>query len=216
MVRLARIFGVALLVASSLAASTGTAATPKTATTTAASRILDRTVVCHMAGAGYPDPVRYMDVQASPRLRGDGPGAFVANGPSGGASADGVSAGFFTRAFFGQPAGLWLNRTRCTASRLRVSLSSTGLRGGQTRFGDRYRCDIPAGVLIRVRAVFKRPVTLTRDPRATYRLFARGNIATGQLAVVTAQGSKPIAFASADDATGKAAIFVARSRCFLQ
>lgn len=132
-----------------------------------------------------------------------------------GRGAEGMGAGFATGPFEGRLTGaLWFSRTQCTATSLRVALSSAGLRGGQAaRFGERHKCDAPARVLIRVRVVFTRPVTLVRDPRATYLLIAKGKITSGSLAVTTVQGRKPIIFASADDATGKALIFTSASRC---
>jgi hypothetical protein len=88
------------------------------------------------------------------------------------------------------------------------------LLGGPTE-ADRksYSCDVPASVLIRVRAVFMRPTGLSPDPRAPWQAVARGTIATGSLAVATMPGRKPIFFASATHAAGTAEAFVAPSRC---
>jgi hypothetical protein len=67
---------------------------------------------------------------------------------------------------------------------------------------------------MRVRANFKRPTGFARDQRFTPSLiFAKGPIATGYLAIATANGRKPLAFASVNDASGKARLFVAPSRC---
>ena len=67
---------------------------------------------------------------------------------------------------------------------------------------------------MRVRANFKRPTGFARDPRYTASLiFAKGQIARGYLAVTTLRGRKPIAFASVNDATGTARLFVAPSDC---
>jgi hypothetical protein len=53
-------------------------------------------------------------------------------------------------------------------------------------------------------------VTLRRDGDV---LVANGRIDAVYLAVATLPGRKPLAFASVNDATGKARIFVARSGC---
>lgn len=174
-----------------------------------ASRIVDRTVVCRPFGDGFPDPVRVMNAVAAPRAGKHAPSVSVYNG----FAADGVSAGFYTGPSYGHPTGAaWLSRTTCSTTSVRLAFSGSGLRGGRIPFGKGYKCDVPARVLIRVRAVFTRPVTLSRDPQATYQSVAKGRIATASLAVATAQG-KPIVFATVDDATGRARLFTSRSRC---
>jgi hypothetical protein len=86
--------------------------------------------------------------------------------------------------------------------------------GGAERSVQRgYTCDVPAKVVIRVRAVFKRPTTFSVDPRFPDNEDAKGDIATGYIAVSTLRGRKPIAFASVHDASGKARVSVARSGC---
>jgi hypothetical protein len=173
----------------------------------AASRIVDLTVVCKTIGSGYPDPVRYMDVSVAPRLGSGAPTADVVNGPP----PSGVHASLATGPYFSRPIGqLFLARSRCTATSLRAPLSKRGLRGGQTKLGARYKCNVPARILVSVRVVFKRPVTLSRTGDE---YLGRGNIATGTLAVATAQSRRPIVFASLHDESGKAAVFVARSSC---
>jgi hypothetical protein len=62
---------------------------------------------------------------------------------------------------------------------------------------------------MRLRAVFKRPVTLSR---VKYQYIATGRIATGSVAVATV-GGRPLFSASLNGATGKARIFVAPSDC---
>jgi hypothetical protein len=171
-----------------------------------ASRIIDRTLVCPISGVGYPDPARFLDAQAIPRLGDSSPHAGVYNAPS---AADGVYADFKTGPDFGRGTG-WVRLKGCTASRLRVRLSSRGLTGGPTALGDRQKCEVPARVLIRLRAVFKRPVT---PRRAEGMLVAHGSIAAGYVAVATLPGRKPLVFASVGDATGKARLFVSRSTC---
>ena len=171
-----------------------------------ASRIIDRTLVCPIGGVGYPDPARFIGVHAMPRLGDNSPSAGVYNAPG---AADGMVVSLDTGPDFGRGTGS-VRLQGCTPSSVRVRLSSRGLRGGSSALGDRYQCEVPARVLIRLRAVFQRPVTLRREQGS---LTARGRIATGSLAVTTLAGRKPIFFASVNDATGKAQIFVARSGC---
>jgi hypothetical protein len=179
-------------------------------------RIVDRTLICPMVGVGYPDSVRLLTAGGY-RLReealySDAPTISVWNG--GTAPGSGVSAGVRTRPDTSHTTGaVWFTRTRCRRTEIRVPLSSRGLTGGLTDSGVGYRCDAPAVVLIRVRAVFKRPTALSRDARAPWSSVARGPIATGSLAIATLRGRKPIFFGSVDDRTGGARVFAAPSRC---
>jgi hypothetical protein len=180
----------------------------------AATRIVDRTVVCRMTGTGFPDPIRSISVGASARSKGLDLPPFVSarNGPSGEA---GVSAGLQTGPGPSHRTGyVLLSRVACRSTTLRVPLSSRGLLGGSTE-ADRksYSCDVPANVLIRVRAVFTRPTRFSPDPRSPWQFVARGKIVTGSLAVATMPGRKPIFFGTAADAGGTAEAFVAPSRC---
>jgi hypothetical protein len=176
------------------------------------SRILDRTLVCPVRGAGYPDPARFIAVGADPFLPANGasPNVYLDNGP--------IDAGHahvrmrtgrgnhpsFTRG------ELSLTRPLCKPTKLRVSLASSGRAARATEpFGELWRCEVPSKLLIRVRAVFRRPTRLIRDPRDSWLSHAKGNIASGSLAVTTLRG-KPLFFASVNDATGKARIFVPR------
>lgn len=180
-------------------------ASPPATATESASRIVDRTLECGMAGTGYPDPVRYVDVSAAPRLGDAAPSAHVFNGPPP------MGFGFETAPSFGsRTGGLFLGLERCRTTRVRIPLSSRGLRGGQTALGDRHKCDVPARVLVRVRAIFKRPVTLRRVRDS---LSANGEIATASLALATLRDRIPIVYAASDDRSGKTRLFVSRSAC---
>jgi hypothetical protein len=190
---------VAAIVGTLFAAATGNGAQ-------SASRIVDRTFVCKTVGIGYPDPFRSMDVSAAPRLGSNAPNAGVFNGPTPG----GVSASLSTSSYYGSPTGrLSVTRPRCSTTTLRATLASGGMRGGDTELGERYECDVPTRVLIRVRAVFKRPVTLVG---ARNQFLATGNIAAAELAVATT-GGRPIIYVSMSDTSGRTAIFVARRGC---
>jgi hypothetical protein len=199
--------GLAAAIGALLAVSVGSGAE-------SATRIIDRTVVCQMPGEGFPDSTRFMSVAASPRHRrtNSPPQMGASNGPSFEVRVS-VRTGPGGRQATGS---VVLNREQCSPTTLRVPFSTRGLRGGSTtRFADNsYRCDVPAQVLMRVRAEFKRPTGFARDPAFTASLiFAKGQIATGYFAVTTLRGRKPLAFASVNDTTGKARLFVASSRC---
>jgi hypothetical protein len=188
----------------------------------APARIIDRTIVCRVSGIGYPDSVRFLRLSVSPydpsvdvapemsvsegAVGTPGWGAYVRTGPAGDRQQDQEPTGQVTlpRIAVG----------RCANTRLRIRLSSKGLRPGPSGQGrTAYRCDVPAKVLVRVRAIFKRPTTFRVDPRFRDHENAKGNITIGYLAVTTLRGRKPLGFASVQDAGGKARVFVARSGC---
>jgi hypothetical protein len=163
-----------------------------------ASRIIDRTLVCPISGSGYPDPARFLGVQARPRLGDNSPFAGAYNTPD-------LIADFKTGPDFGHGTG-WMRLKGCSPSSSRIRLSSRGLKGGSSPLGARYTCQVTARVMIRLRAVFSRPVTLRREEGL---LIARGRIAAGYVAVATLPGRKPIFFASVDESTGRARLFTA-------
>ena len=171
-----------------------------------ASRIVDRTLACTVRGEGEPDTVRYLDVRAASRFGDDAPSAnaFPLVGFQTGANA-----------FYGRSTGaLWVNQSTCTPTRARVALATKGLRGGQAvRFGESHRCDVPARLLVRARAVFRRAVTLRPERGASPFLIATGRISSASLAVTTATG-QPVAYASVNDTSGRARIFTSPARCF--
>jgi hypothetical protein len=104
-----------------------------------------------------------------------------------------------------------VSRGACASTSKTVQLSAKGLKNGETDFGNKWKCPVPASLLIRVRAAFARPVTLEPAPDASYLLIARGRISKGSLAVETKDGTR-LAFASVDKG-GEGGIFVARPRC---
>ena len=135
----------------------------------------------------------------------------ASNGPSFQLRAS-VSTGPYGRQATGS---VVLNQEECAETTLRVPLSARGLRGGPAEPRPiSYQCDVPTKVLLRVRADFKRPTGFSRDPLSSPSLiFAKGQIATAYLAITTLRGRKPLVFASVNDTTGKARLFVAPSRC---
>jgi hypothetical protein len=166
-----------------------------------ATRIVDRTMLCKTWGAGYPDPLRTLAVFGVPDQ------AQATNGPQGSPKfvvaqiALGVN---------GQDQVV-VSRAACALTSKRPQLSGKGLRSGETEFGNKWKCPVPASVLIRVRAAFATPVTLEPAPDASYLLIARGRIASGSLAITTKDGTR-LAFASVARGS-EGSIFVARPRC---
>jgi hypothetical protein len=195
------------------------AAAPIASGSEQASQIIDRTVVCKMTGTGFPDTVRLITASATPRLpdtdasptsgvtTGDETGGpLVGAGVRTGRAAIGTGSTTGEARISDESAG------RCTQTRIRVPLSSKGLRGGPAgEIGNAYKCNVPGKVLIRVRAVFKRPTSFRPDPRFN-QVVARGDISVGYLAVATLRGRRPLAFISLHDASGTARIFAA-PRC---
>lgn len=166
-----------------------------------ASRIVDRTMTCKTWGSGYPDPLRTLAVAAESNH------AQATNGPQGSPQlvvaqiALGVNGAD----------QVVVSRTACAARSKPIKLSAQGLRSGENDFGNKWRCPVPSAVVMRVRTVFARPVTLEPAVDANYLLIARGRISKGSLAIETKNGTR-LAFASVDKG-GKTDIFVARPRC---
>lgn len=195
-----------------VAAITATLGGVAAAASNQASRIVDRTVLCKTWGAGYPDPLRVLTVAAAPRLGTEfQPYAQTLNGQSG--DPKGVVASIHMGRVAGEDQVI-LSRVSCTPTRLRIPLASKGLKRGEGQFGSRYRCAVPAAILIRIRAEFRNPVTFSPAVDAPYLLTAKGRISRGSLAVTT-KGKQPISFATVESRSGKASLFVVKPRCNL-
>ena len=166
-----------------------------------ATRIVDRTMLCKTWGSGYPDPLRTMAVVGVPNQ------AQATNGPQGSPKFVVAQVALGVN---GQDQVV-VSRGACAPTSKRLPLSAKGLRSGETDFGNKWKCPVPASVLIRVRAAFARPVTLEPAPDASYLLIATGRVSSGSLAIATKDGT-PIAFASVAKG-GEGSIFVARPRC---
>ena len=166
-----------------------------------ASRIVDRTVLCKTWGSGYPDPLRTLAVVGVPNQ------AQATNGPQG---SPRFVVAQIALGVNGQDQVI-ISRIACTGTSSPVKLSAQGLRNGATEFGNKWKCPVPAAVVIRIRATFASPVMLEPAPDASYLAIAKGRISNGLLAVTTKDGT-PIAFASVAK-SGKASISVARPRC---
>lgn len=199
-----------------LTAATALLIAPAATSANSASRIIDRTVVCKTTGMGFPDAVRLLTASATPRIPASNstPTASVTNGDESGGPL--VGAGLRTgRAPVGSASTTGEARVsdeagrRCTRTGVRIPLTSKELRGGPVgEIGNAYKCTVPAKVIIRVRAVFKRPTSFRLDARFN-QAVAPGDITVGYVAVATLRGRKPIAFASVHGASGTARIFAA-------
>jgi hypothetical protein len=172
-------------------------------------RIVDRTLLCTPAG-------QRVRVGATPRLAGydTSPATSLSNGAA--TSSAGVSVGVRTRRTSAHPSGtVWLTPRRCQRTKLRVAFTSKGLDGGRSTrpTGEYYTCNAPPEVLVRIRAVFARPTTFASDPRAPFLSVAKGRSRAASLAIATLRGRKLLFFASVQDATGRARVFIARPPC---
>jgi hypothetical protein len=167
----------------------------------AASRIIDRTVICQMPGEGFPDVTRFTTISADDRP----PSISVLNGPS-----FELRASLRTRASGRESTGaVTFHREACVTTARRVALSPSGLTGRTGRA--HHRCHVPGAILVRVRAMFRRPTGWVRG-RETPSIDARGPIASATLVVATLKGS-PIAFGSVHDARNRVRLLVRASRC---
>ena len=144
-------------------------------------------MLCKTWGSGYPDPLRTLAVVGVPNQ------AQATNGPEG---SPRFVVAQIALGVNGQDQVV-VSRAACAPTSKRLQLSAKGLRSGETDFGNKWKCPVPASVLIRVRAAFARPVTLEPAPDASYLLIATGRISSGSLAITTKDGT-PIAFASVD------------------
>jgi hypothetical protein len=177
-----------------------------------ASRVVDRTMLCKTWGAGYPDPLRVLAVATAPRLGTEfQPYVQATNGPPG--KPEYVVAHIAWRRGGLEEDQVIVSRYACRQTSTRIPLSAKGLRGGAPEFGERYRCPVAAKILMRVRAVFRNPVTFSPAVDAPYLLTAKGKILEGSLAVAT-KSKTPISFATVNRG-GRATLFVAKPRCQL-
>jgi len=107
--------------------------------------------------------------------------------------------------------GLTVHRGLCAAANKTVALTTKGLRGGTvSQLGARTTCETPHRVLLRVRAVFERPVTTRITRRFGFpQLGASGDVVRAAMAIGTLTG-RTIAYASVTG-TEKARLFTLRT-----
>ena len=107
--------------------------------------------------------------------------------------------------------GFAIHRDRCVPTKAPLKLSTTGMRGGVVPpLGATSTCETPRRVLLRVRAVFERPVTPRTSRRFGFpQLTAEGSVREAALAIGTRAG-KPIAYLSVTG-TERARLFTVRT-----
>ena len=200
-----------LLVVAALAATTRGEAAP------AAVKVVDRTLTCT---TGYQGGARVIFVRAQSAYGEAGrlewlagayvttPGQPVATRRDHRPTLAGVNAGWPPPPAV-KSGGLGFENGRCTATRARVALSRQGLVGGAAlQFGDEYTCIVPKTVLVRVRALFREPVTVELMNRKRFSV-AEGRMVKGQIAVTTVSG-KLIAYAEVTEAGGQSRLFTSK------
>lgn len=180
---------------------------------TAASRVVDRTVVCSVAKRAG---VRQVEVHArsGTRLFGDrSKWKFFASASVGdsfqGPSMSWIAAGWPPALEPGQKASnVQLSvALRCTPTSAPVPLATKGLSGfAASPLDDEYHCVVPRRVLVRLVASFRASPKLRRNgKRGT--LEGHGLVREGTLVVRTESG-KPVALATVNE-NGKARLYVA-------
>jgi hypothetical protein len=180
---------------------------------TSAARVVDRTLLCRV---GYSNGARLVFLTArSAARRGDAldwlahATVATAGNPLSRQNSQptlaGVSAGWPPPPPLTAGA-LAYDNARCGATRMNVPLSPKELSGNvASAFGEDLRCIVGKTVLVRVRAVFRGPVT--EDPnKAGDFVTASGRVVVGRIAVRTPAG-RPVAYADVTDG-GRARLFV--------
>lgn len=182
----------------------------------AASRVVDRTLLCR---TGYSGGTRLVLLTARSAARSGDTLSWLANAtvttPGNPLSKQnsqptlaGVTAGWPPPPSL--TGGLGYENARCGPARTRVPLSAQGLSGGvASAFGEDRRCYAAKTLLIRVRATFTAPVAEEPSKAGNF-ISALGRIVTGQIAVRTLTG-KPVAYADVADG-GRARLFT-RNGC---
>jgi hypothetical protein len=151
-------------------------------------RLIDRTMLCSTAMKGG---LRLVTVNAA---------SAVMSGPTQQLASFGVSSGFARSPGFASASAtsFYIYPERCTPSGARVALDAGKLRSApRGRPTQAFDCEAPHRVLVRVRAVFREPVTL-ESSRSFYGyplLSAQGEVREAAVAVRTQRG-RPLAFAT--------------------
>jgi hypothetical protein len=165
-----------------------------------ASRVVDRTFSCE---AGFVGGLHQVTVSSG----------FSASPGSSKLRASSVVTKNIHEAALGSMSsdGVVVHRRLCSVARSPVKLTTKGLRGGAVpSLGVDATCETPRRVLLRVRAVFKRPVTpQTVNHFGFPQYSAMGEVETATLAVGTRTG-KTIAYLGVTGAE-KARLFTLRT-----
>jgi hypothetical protein len=188
---------------------------PSAAGSLAATRVIDRTLLCT---PGVRAGVRIIHVKAQSAFRKGPTLEWLAQAtvtiPVGTRQARydtalaGVTAGWPPPPPL-TSGGMGFEGKLCRSTRASVAFSSHGLGGGAaSQLGEELQCYPPREVLVRVRAAFRTPTTITFDKKRSF-YDAIGRIEKAQIAVRTLTG-KPLVHAEILE-SGKARLFTARS-----
>jgi hypothetical protein len=191
--------------------------TPAASTATAAAKVIDRTLACktgYKAGAllllataraqGVTQQQRnlasaYVTTPADPLPTSQNFEPTLA-GVTAGSRRPGMGSG-----------GLGIDAKLCKATRAAVAFSPKGLSGGfAPSYGLDAQCFPAKTVLVRVRAVFRRPVTLKLAGKGAF-YQAIGYVEKGEIMVRSTAG-RPLVYADVAD-SGRARLFTAKD-CF--
>jgi hypothetical protein len=190
------------------------AARPSTPTRSAAARVIDRTFRCNI-GRQAGVPKIEVGVAAGTRVRGRLTRlaqatiiTFEDNNFKEQESLHvaGITAGWPPPATIPGGGGLSISLDQCTPVVASVPLTTRGLNGGPVdNYEDTYECFPTRRILVRTRAVFRRPTNLRFDRRGGRSLMTIGRITKGDIAARTPSG-RPILYAQVLD-SGKVRMF---------
>jgi hypothetical protein len=163
-----------------------------------AERVVDRTFACqagYVGGLYQVDVTSMLSTDPSSKLR----------------ASSSVTQGLHQTLGHMTTDGVTVHRGLCAPSRARVALTTKGLRGGAVPpLGIESTCETPRRVLLRVRAVFTRPVTTQVSKQFGFPQFqAIGRIHQAAIGIGT-PGGKTIAYTSVTGAE-KARLFTLRT-----
>jgi hypothetical protein len=222
-----RILAIVLSVTAALTAAAASSAGPNGSSEPAASRIVDRTLLCatRQNGGVYEiEAESFSGVRQSRTKWARLPFAVVSTGETASAanalqnSLAWITSGhpdtqtqlgeFFFPVRATQFGTLAINRRVCRAAK-RIPLGSKGLTGGVAgQIGDSFDCEVPKRVVVRVRAVLESAVDLR--PHDAF-LLTTVTLREAKIVVRTQKG-KPIAFVSTNE-SGRSTIFTGKG-CF--
>ncbi|MBA3401683.1 MAG: hypothetical protein H0U05_06805 [Actinobacteria bacterium] len=182
----------------------------------AATRIVDRTLVCKPVAYGGVSDV---DLMAGPTLTtrfGTRSAHLIARTGTTLPNEDLVfvraraQARLGTTSPFPGPAGVYAHARRCAPSRAMVQLSSTGLPGPPARFADDRTCSIRGRIVVRVRARLATPAAWRRSYEP-FLVGASGRVEEASLVVRGASNNTLLAYMTVDR-TGKTKFWLS-TRC---
>lgn len=214
---------VALALTAALAAAAASTATQRAGAEPAASRIVDRTLLCATRQNGG---IHEIEAESFSGVRQNRkwvrlPFAVISTGEtasnamvlenslawitSGRPDKDSQLGDYFFPVHALDFGTLAVNRRICRATK-RIPVGSAGLRGGAAgQLGDSYDCQVPKRVVVRVRAVLESPGTLR--PHGAFLLTSAA--VTEAKVVVRTQSGRPLAYVSTAQA-GRSTIYTGK------